>query len=45
MSPLLEEFFYKRRFEERATTAITVEAVFSAVMAQLDASITIGVAK
>lgn len=38
VSPLLEEFFYKRGYEERATKAITVDEVFSAVMAQLDAS-------
>jgi heptosyltransferase-2 len=35
VSPLLEEFFYQRGYEERATTAITVEEVFEAVMAQL----------
>lgn len=38
ISPLLEEFFYKRGYDERATTAIEVEEVFDAVMAQLDAS-------
>jgi len=38
VSPLLEEFFYKRGYDERATKAITVDEVFSAVMAQLDAS-------
>ena len=27
VSPLLEEFFYKRGYDERATTAITVEEV------------------
>ena len=32
ISPLLEEFFYKRGYDERATTAISVEEVFSAVM-------------
>ena len=37
-SPLLDEFFYKRGYEERATTAIGVEEVFAAVMAQLEAS-------
>ena len=38
VSPLLEEFFYKRGYDERATTAITVEEVFTAVMAQLEAA-------
>jgi ADP-heptose:LPS heptosyltransferase len=38
VSPLLEEFFYKRGYDERATTAITVQEVLSAVMAQLEAS-------
>ena len=36
VSPLLEEFFYKRGYEERATTAITVDEVFDAVMHQLE---------
>jgi hypothetical protein len=36
ISPLLEEFFYKRGYDERATTAISVEDVFSAVMSQLE---------
>jgi lipopolysaccharide heptosyltransferase II len=35
VSPLLEEFFYKRGYDRRATTAISVEKVFHAVMAQL----------
>ena len=38
VSPLLEEFFYKRGYDERATTAITVDEVFEAVMAQLEAT-------
>ena len=38
ISPLLDEFFYKRGYDERATTAISVEEVFSAVMAQLEAA-------
>jgi ADP-heptose:LPS heptosyltransferase len=38
VSPLLEEFFYKRGYDERATTAISVQEVLSAVMAQLEAS-------
>jgi ADP-heptose:LPS heptosyltransferase len=38
VSPLLEQFFYQRGYDRRATTAITVDKVFSAVMAQLDAS-------
>ena len=37
ISPLLEEFFYKRGYDERATTAISVDEVFNAVMAQLEA--------
>jgi ADP-heptose:LPS heptosyltransferase len=39
VSPLLEEFFYQRGYNERATTAISVDEVFSAVMAQLDVAI------
>ncbi len=35
VSPLLEQFFYKRGFEARATTAITVEQVLAAVVTQL----------
>ena len=35
VSPLLEEFFYKRGYDKRATTAITVEKVFDAVITQL----------
>jgi hypothetical protein len=38
VSPLLEEFFYKRGYDERATTAISVEEVINAVMAQLEAA-------
>ena len=38
VSPLLEEFFYKRGYDERATTAISVDEVFEAVMAQLEAA-------
>jgi ADP-heptose:LPS heptosyltransferase len=38
VSPLLKEFFYKRGYDERATTAISVQEVLSAVMAQLEAS-------
>ena len=38
VSPLLEEFFYKRGYDNRATTAISVDEVFSAVMAQLEAA-------
>ena len=38
VSPLLDQFFYKRGYDERATTAITVDEVFTAVMAQLEAS-------
>jgi len=36
VSPLLEKFFYKRGYDERATTAITVDEVLSAVMIQLE---------
>jgi heptosyltransferase-2 len=35
VSPLLEQFFYRRNFNEHATTAIGVEEVFGAVMEQL----------
>ena len=38
VSPLLAEFFYKRGYDERATTAISVDQVFDAVMAQLEAT-------
>jgi heptosyltransferase II len=38
-SPLLEKFFYKRGYYRSATTAITVEKVMDAVVAQLDALI------
>src|SRR5436309_7758372 len=37
VSPLLEKFFYKRGYDRNATTAISVEKVKDAVMAQLDA--------
>ncbi|HEY4270908.1 MAG TPA: glycosyltransferase family 9 protein [Candidatus Udaeobacter sp.] len=36
VSLLLEEFFYKRGYDERATTVINVDQVFDAVMAQLE---------
>jgi ADP-heptose:LPS heptosyltransferase len=38
VSPLLEEFFYKRGYNERATTAISVDEVLNAVMTQLEAT-------
>jgi heptosyltransferase-2 len=38
VSPLLEEFFYKRGYDERATRAISVDQVFEAVIAQLEAT-------
>jgi len=38
VSPLLKEFFYKRGYDKRATTAITVDEVFGAVMIQLEAT-------
>lgn len=41
ISPLLGEFFYKRGYDERATTAITVKEVFDAVTAQLEAPVAI----
>lgn len=36
VSPLLVDFFYQRGFDPRATTAISVEEVFRAVLDQLD---------
>ena len=36
VSPLLEEFFYKRGYDKRATSAISVDEVLSTVMGQLD---------
>jgi hypothetical protein len=36
VSPLIKEFFYKRGFAERATTAIPLEEVLAAVLEQLD---------
>ena len=38
VSPLLEEFFYRRGYDERATTAICVDEVFDAVMARLEST-------
>jgi ADP-heptose:LPS heptosyltransferase len=38
VSPLLGQFFYKRGYDERATTAISVDEVFEAVVTQLDAT-------
>jgi ADP-heptose:LPS heptosyltransferase len=38
VSPLLQQFFYKRGYEERATTAISVGEVLSAVMARLESA-------
>ncbi len=38
VSPLLEQFFYKRGYDERATTAIGVDEVFWAVITQLQAT-------
>jgi hypothetical protein len=37
VSPLLGEFFYKRGFDERATTAISVTEVANAILGRLDA--------
>jgi ADP-heptose:LPS heptosyltransferase len=42
ISPLLEDFFYKRGYDNRATTAISVDEVLSAVMTQLEASAPVG---
>lgn len=39
ISPLLGEFFYKRGYNERATTAISVDEVFGAVMDRLQNSV------
>ncbi|SRR6266566_2466046 len=39
VSPLLEEFFYKRGYDKRATTAISVDEVLGAVMTQMDVAI------
>jgi heptosyltransferase-2 len=39
ISPLLADFFYKRGFDRRATTAISVEEVTHAVLKQLDAAV------
>jgi len=36
VSPLLQEFFYQRGLDKRATTAISVDEVFPAVMRQLE---------
>ena len=38
VSPLLEQFFYKRGYEDHATTAVSVDEVFSAAMTQLEAA-------
>lgn len=38
ISPFLEKFFYARGYDARATTAIMVDEVFSAVMNQLSAT-------
>jgi heptosyltransferase-2 len=36
VSPLLEEYFYMRGYDERATTAVTVDEVEAAVLAQVE---------
>jgi heptosyltransferase-2 len=38
ISPLLEQFFYQRGFDARATSAITLEEALSATLEQLQAS-------
>ena len=39
VSPLLHEFFYKRGYDERATTAITIDEVSRALVIQLEAAV------
>ncbi|HEY7000614.1 MAG TPA: glycosyltransferase family 9 protein [Candidatus Udaeobacter sp.] len=39
ISPLLEEFFYKRGYDERATSAISVDEVLSTVTCQLEVAV------
>jgi heptosyltransferase II len=39
VSPLLEEFFYKRGYDKRATSIIPIDDVLNTVMAQLDVAI------
>jgi ADP-heptose:LPS heptosyltransferase len=39
VSPLLEEFFYQRGYDERATTAISVDEVMNAILTQLEAPV------
>jgi heptosyltransferase-2 len=41
VSPLLSEFFYKRGFDRCATTTISVEEVFGAVLKQLELAVPI----
>ena len=41
VSPLMEEFFYQRGYDRRATTAITVKQVFDAVITQLQTRATV----
>jgi ADP-heptose:LPS heptosyltransferase len=36
ISPLLEEFFYKRTYDRRATTAVSIDEVVSATLGQLN---------
>jgi hypothetical protein len=39
ISPLLKEFFYKRGYDGRATTAISVDAALDAVANQVEATV------
>jgi len=39
VSPLLVEFFYKRGYDRRATTAITIDEVLDAVLSQLECAV------
>jgi ADP-heptose:LPS heptosyltransferase len=41
VSPLLAEFFYQRGYDRRATTAITLDEVLTAVLDQLKAPVTL----
>jgi heptosyltransferase II len=41
ISPLLPEFFYRRDFDRRATTAITLNEVYGATIRQLSAAVSV----
>jgi len=42
ISPLLEQFFYQRTCDARATTAVSVENVLNAVLSQLEVPASVG---